>query len=160
MMAPALGQGRPRERQFEDVVRCSASSHIPKRLNEVFADAVNVWLALGDHDALEIACNAAKTAAGKQHSTMLAYAATADELFEQVESETGSLLSALPSGESFADLTLIRDRLGVLFQQIEEMKDVSLLSARNSMKLENERVVRKADVSFLRTRYPTFPLWA
>jgi len=40
----------------------------PKRLNDLFADAVNVWLVLGDEDALEIASNAVLTAGGNKGS--------------------------------------------------------------------------------------------
>jgi hypothetical protein len=37
-----------------------------KRLNDLFGDAVNIWLILGDEDGLEVATNALLTAASKQ----------------------------------------------------------------------------------------------
>ena len=43
----------------------------PKRLNDLFGDAVDVWLILGDEDALEIAANAVLTAAHKQRESMI-----------------------------------------------------------------------------------------
>ena len=82
----------------------------PKRLNDLFGDAVNVWLILGDEDALEVAANVVLTAAHKQRETMIRYAATAVEPLEQMceDIDVGSIPTSV-SREQTVELNTVKN---------------------------------------------------
>ena len=130
----------------------------PKRLNELFCDAVNVWLILGEEDALEVAANAVLTAIHKQRESMILYAATADVPFESMYEGAGAIPTSV-SGEQVVELDAIKERLEILLGKFEEIQGVSLMQARKSMKRENEKAVQKGDTSYFRSRFPDFLLW-
>lgn len=128
----------------------------PKRLNELFCDAVNVWLVLGDQDALEIATNAALTAAQQQRYTMIRYAVTSVDTFERVWK--GAVPTSI-SGSRTVDFITIKKHQDILLSALRNLQGVSLMQAREAMKRENERAVQKGDAKFFRSQYPDFPMW-
>ena len=130
----------------------------PKRLNELFCDAVNVWLILGDNDALEIARNAALTAADRQRGSMILYASTVLLPMRLAFAATGAVPTSVMS-EQKVEFGVIEHRLMVLLDKFEELKGASLSNARRAMKRSNRDAVEKGDVKFFRLRYPDFPLW-
>lgn len=130
----------------------------PKRLNDLFCDAVNVWLILGDEDALEIAANAVLTAGRKQRETMVHYAATAIEPIKHISEGIGAIPTSVLDGHT-VELGVVERRLEILLGKFEEMSGISLMQARKAMKPENRAAVWKAETTFFRFRYPDFPLW-
>lgn len=130
-----------------------------KRLNDLFADAVTIWLVLGDEDALEVATNAVVTAAGKQRETMIHFAATALEPLGLISEQMGGIPTSV-SRKEMVELPTVEERLQSLLDKLAEAQGVSLMQARKAMKRENEKAVQKADVAYFRFRYPDFPLWA
>lgn len=130
----------------------------PKRLNELFSDAVNVWLVIGDPDALEIAANAVLTAAQRQRESMIHYAATSVEPVELIFGATGTVPTSV-SGNETVDLDKVKLRLKILLSTIQNLQNVSLMQARKEMKRENEQAVQKGDAKFFRSQYPDFPMW-
>ena len=130
----------------------------PKRLNDLFGDAVNVWLIRGDEDALEVAANAVLTAAHKQRETMIHYASTAVEPLELMYEGHVAIPTSV-SGEQTVKLDTVKERLEILLGKLEEVQGVSLLQARKAMTRENEKAIQKGDATYFRSRYPDFPLW-
>ncbi|MDA1089796.1 MAG: hypothetical protein O3A85_05730 [Proteobacteria bacterium] len=130
----------------------------PKRLNDLFCDAVNVWLILEDEDALEVAANAVLTAAQEQRDSMIHYAATADKIFELMYGDAGAIPTSDSGGQTI-ELDTVKKRLEILLGKFEEIQGVSLMQARKAMKRENEKAVQKGDTSYFRSRYPDFSLW-
>ncbi len=131
----------------------------PDRVNDLYTDAVNVWLTLGDADALEIASNATKAAAPEQKREMIDYVSKAVELLQSVESRLGDTPHDPSDGEEPTDAQLKYERIEILLKEIDSLSVVSLMAARVSMKPENEKALQMADVSYFRSRYPEFPLW-
>jgi hypothetical protein len=130
----------------------------PKRLNDLFSDAVNVWLILGDENALEIAANAVLTAAHKQRESMLHYAATAVEPLKLACGAVGTIPTSVSDEQTVAFET-VEQRLEILLGKFEEIQGSSLPQARNEMKRDNEKPVAKGNTKFFRSRYPDFLLW-
>ena len=133
----------------------------PKRLNDLFIDAVNIWLILGDEDALEIAANALMTAADKQRESMTHYTAFAIEPLKLIWESEGSIPTSV-SGVQTVGLDTVKRRLVILLDKLDEIQGFGvkhLIRARMAMKRENEMAVEKGDTSFFRSRYPDFPLW-
>jgi hypothetical protein len=131
----------------------------PDRVNDLYTDAVDVWLNLGDGDALEIASNATKTAGPDQKQAMIDYVSKAVELLENVESQIGDAPPVGDSSDETTDARLKRERIEILLKEIDSLSVVSMMAARVSMKPENEKALQMADVTYFRTRYPESPLW-
>ena len=130
----------------------------PKRLNDLFGNAVNVWLILGDENALEIAANAVLTAAHKQRETMIHYAATAVEPLEEIFEAVGPIPTSF-WGDQTVELDIVKERLGILLDKLEKILGAGLMQARKGMKRENEYAVQNGDSTYFRSKYPDFPLW-
>jgi len=126
-----------------------------KRLNEVFADAVNAWIYLEDSDGLEIAVNAALTAVGAQRDSMITYAESSKDLMEAMF-EDGQTLKF--SEEIVVQREGVNNRLSELLAEIDRTAGDNLTKARMAMKSENFKVVFKAKVDYFKKRYPGFPL--
>ena len=131
----------------------------PDRVNELYTDAVDVWLNLGDGDALEIASNATKAAAPAQKQAMIDYVSKAVELLENVGSQIGDTPPEMASSEEPTDARLKRQRIEILLKEIDSLSVISMMAARVSMKPENEKALQMADVTYFRERYPESPLW-
>lgn len=131
----------------------------PKRLNVLFCDAVKVWLILGYEDALEVAVNAALTAAHKQRESMIRYAATfvgpLEQLCEYTDTDVGSIPTT-DSREQTVELDTVKERLEILLGEFRETESTSLLQSRNEMNSENETAVQKGDTTYFKSRYPNF----
>jgi hypothetical protein len=129
-----------------------------KRLIDLFNDAVNVWLILGDEDALEIAQNALLKARPKQRQTMIHFAATAIVPMETVTQGVDKFPTT-KSGKETVEIETVKQRHETLLDRFDEMGRVSGSDSPPAMKPENRRAIERADSKFFRTRYPDFPLW-
>lgn len=129
----------------------------PHRLNNLFCDAVNVWLLLADEDALEVAIGSYFTAANRQRASMLDYARTAIEPIALVVNK--EVFGASEVVEEHGGIGVITERLNALLDNFDKAQNQSLMAVRKAMTPENEKAVAKGDDQYFRVQYPKFILW-